>query len=100
MLVKGLRINKICYFISKDFTKMRFDAFSIPHAYKRIKTTKKKTETRGSANIDSVPRIESNMSGISGHVCSTCYYTRNRTSSDSWLTQLSSALLPLSKVHS
>ena len=68
MLVKGLRINKICYFISKDFTKMRFDAFSIPHvalAYKRIKTTKKKTGTRGSANIDSVPRaqgkIESNM---------------------------------------
>ena len=31
MLVKGLRINKICYFISKDFTKMRFDTFSIPH---------------------------------------------------------------------
>ena len=68
MLVKGLRINKICYFISKDFTKMRFDAFSIPYvalAYKRIKTTKKNTGTRGSANIDSVPRaqgkIESNM---------------------------------------
>ena len=65
MLVKGLRINKICYFISKDFTKMRFDTFLIPHAYKRIKTTKKKTGTRGSANIDSVPRaqgkIESNM---------------------------------------
>ena len=61
MLVKGLRMNKICYFISKDFTKMRFDAFSIPHvalAYKRIKTTKKKTGTRGSANIDSVPRID------------------------------------------
>ena len=45
MLVKGLRINKICYFISKDFTKMRFDAFSIPHvalAYKRIKQQKRK----------------------------------------------------------
>ena len=41
MLVKGLRINKICYFISKDFTKMRFDTFSIPHVAQAHQNNKK-----------------------------------------------------------